>query len=82
MADATVARAGFAERVRGFYVATKRFFAEVRDEMRKVTWPTADETRSRTIAILIFVLIVSAIIFVMDWSVRGIINIIVNVFGG
>ena len=61
---------------------TKTFVGEVRDEMRKVTWPDRPQVINSTWVILVFVLIVSAIIFVMDWSVRGIIDIIVNVFGG
>jgi preprotein translocase subunit SecE len=61
---------------------TKTFFGEVRDEMRKVTWPDRPQLVQSTWVILIFVLIVSAIIFVMDWSVRGVIDIIINVFGG
>ena len=59
---------------------TKTFFGEVRDEMRKVTWPDKPQLVQSTWVILIFVLIVSFIIFVMDWSVRGIIDIVVNVF--
>ena len=60
---------------------TKTFFGEVRDEMRKVTWPDRPQLVQSTWVILIFVLIVSGIIFVMDWSVRGIIDVVVNVFG-
>ena len=82
MADVTVARPGFAERLRGGVAGTKRFFGEVRDEMAKVTWPDRPQLVNSTWVILIFVLIVSAIIFVMDWSVRGIIDVVINVFGG
>jgi preprotein translocase subunit SecE len=80
MADVTVARPGFAQRMRGAASATKRFFHEVVEEMRKVTWPDRPQLVQSTWVILIFVLVVSAIIFVMDWSVRGIIDIVVNVF--
>jgi preprotein translocase subunit SecE len=59
---------------------TKTFFGEVRDEMRKVTWPDRPQLVQSTWVILIFVLVVSAIIFVMDWSVRGVIDIVINVF--
>ena len=61
---------------------TRTFFGEVREEMRKVTWPDRPQLVNSTWVILIFVLIVSGIIFVMDWSVRGVIDIIVNVFAG
>ena len=61
---------------------TKTFVGEVRDEMRKVTWPDRPQVVNSTWVILVFVLIVSGIIFLMDWSVRGIIDIVINVFGG
>jgi preprotein translocase subunit SecE len=65
-----------------FLVRTKTFFGEVVEEMRKVTWPDRPQLVNSTWVILIFVLVVSGIIFVMDWSVRGVIDIIVNVFAG
>lgn len=80
MADVTVARPGFAQRVRAAVTSTRRFFHEVVEEMRKVTWPDRPQVAQSTWVILVFVLLVSAIIFVMDWSVRGIIDIVVNVF--
>ena len=80
MADVTVAQPGFPQRMRGGFSSMKRFFREVVEEMRKVTWPDRPQIVQSTWVILIFVLLVSFIIFVMDWSVRGIIDIIVNVF--
>jgi preprotein translocase subunit SecE len=66
----------------GIVARTRTFFGEVVEEMRKVTWPDRSQLVNSTWVILIFVLIVSAIIFVMDWSVRGIIDIVINVFAG
>lgn len=66
----------------GLVTRTRTFFGEVREEMRKVTWPDRPQLVNSTWVILIFVLVVSGIIFVMDWSVRGVIDIIVNVFAG
>ena len=61
---------------------TKTFFGEVREEMRKVTWPDRPQLVNSTWVILIFVLVVAGIIFVMDWGVRGVIDIVINVFAG
>ena len=65
-----------------FFVRTKTFFGEVREEMRKVTWPDRPQLVNSTWVILIFVLVVAGIIFMMDWGVRGIIDIVINVFAG
>ena len=45
---------------------TTEFFSDVRSEMRKVTWPDRVQLRQATIAIIIFVLVVGAIIGIMD----------------
>jgi preprotein translocase subunit SecE len=80
MTDVTVAQPGFAQRMRNAVASTKRFVREVVEEMRKVTWPDRPQLVQSTWVILIFVLVVSGIIFVMDWSVRGVIDIVIDVF--
>jgi len=51
-----------------------QFFAEVRQEAAKVTWPTLSETRVTTIAV--FVMIFLAIIFfaVVDFAVNMVVK--------
>ena len=65
-----------------FLVRTKVFFGEVVEEMRKVTWPDRPQLVNSTWVILIFVLVVAAIIWLMDASVRGLVNAVINIFAG
>ncbi len=62
MAD-VVARTG---KVGGFVTDFTGFLTDVRSELRKVTWPTRAELQQATIAIIIFVLAIGALIAVMD----------------
>lgn len=59
---------------------TRQFGAEVVDEVRKVTWPDLEQLKNATLVIIVFVLIVSAIIWVMDLGVRGVLDVIMNIF--
>ena len=59
---------------------TREFTLEVADELKKVTWPDAAQLKNATIVIIIFVLIVSAIIWVMDMGVRGVLRVIMGLF--
>jgi preprotein translocase subunit SecE len=59
---------------------TRDFTAEVLDELKKVTWPDAAQLRQSTLVILVFVVIVALIIWVMDISVRTVLNIIMDLF--
>jgi preprotein translocase subunit SecE len=59
---------------------TRDFTAEVVEELRKVTWPDAAQLRQFTLVILVFMVIVATIIWIMDLSVRGVLNVIMNLF--
>ena len=59
---------------------TRDFLTEVTDEMKKVTWPDWPQLKNATLVILVFVVIVAAIIWVMDFGVRGVLGFIIDVF--
>ena len=46
------------------------FLREVRNEIRKVTWPTWDELKKATIVIVAFVAILGVVIGVMDTALQ------------
>lgn len=59
---------------------TRDFTVEVNEELKKVTWPDVAQLKSATLVIIIFVLIVSAIIWVMDFGVRQVLQVIMSIF--
>jgi preprotein translocase subunit SecE len=61
---------------------TRAFGAEVIDELKKVTWPDWPQLKNATFVILVFVLIVAFIIWLMDFSVSRILDLILNLFAG
>jgi preprotein translocase subunit SecE len=61
-------------------VRTKEFVGEVVEELKKVTWPDFPQLKNATLVIIVFVIIVAIIIWLMDMSVRGIINFIMGLF--
>ena len=61
-------------------VRTREFVGEVVDELKKVTWPDYPQLKNATLVIIVFVIIVALIIWVMDMSVRGILNVIMDLF--
>lgn len=60
----------------------RRFTDETVDELKKVTWPDTDQLRNSTFVVLVFVLIVSAIIWLMDVGARAVLRSIINIFAG
>ena len=72
----TVRPVGFGRRLTGFY-------RDVVAEMRKVTWPDRPQVRQATIAIIIFVLFIGAIITLIDLVLQGVlVRLIPSLFTG
>ena len=51
---------------RGWLGRTVEFLREVRNELRKVTWPTWDELKKATLVIVIFVTVLGLLIGLLD----------------
>ena len=56
--------------------------AETSVELKKVTWPDFEQLRNATGVIVVFVLVISGIIGLMDLVFRQIVNLIIGVLGG
>jgi preprotein translocase subunit SecE len=61
-------------------VRTRDFTLEVYEELKKVTWPDQAQLKSATIVILVFCAIVSAVIWIMDQGINGVLSVITGVF--
>ena len=58
------------------------FLTDVRDEVRKVTWPDWPQLKNATGVIIVFMLILALLIFGIDQSVNVVLNLIRSVVGG
>jgi preprotein translocase subunit SecE len=59
---------------------TRSFTTQVVDEIRKVTWPDWPQLKQSTLVVIVFVIVVSLIIFLMDLVVRNVLGFIMNLF--
>ena len=51
---------------------------EARIEIRKVVWPTRQETVQTTIIVLIVIFVLAIILWLLDWSLNGIISSVIG----
>lgn len=58
------------------------FLVEVREQVRKVTWPDWPQLKNSTAVIVVFGIAVAALIFVIDLVVRGVLDVVATVGGG
>ena len=54
------------------------FFAQVRQEASKVTWPTIAETRLTTIAVFIMIGMSIVFFFIVDWIISTLVKFILG----
>ena len=60
---------------------TRTFIEESWAELQKVTWPDYEQLKNATIVVIVFVFIISGIIWLMDVTVRSIVDVIMGIFG-
>jgi len=54
----------------GWFHRTSAFLASVRDELRKVTWPTRPELIKATRMIIVFSILLGLMIGLIDWLLQ------------
>jgi preprotein translocase subunit SecE len=59
-----------------------RTFREVRSEMKKVVWPTREETIRLTIVVIGISSVIAAILFAADLVFISLVNLLQRVVGG
>lgn len=60
---------------------TRTFLEESWAELQKVTWPDYEQLKSATIVVIVFCIIISTIIWLMDVTVRTVLDMIMGIFG-
>jgi preprotein translocase subunit SecE len=65
----------------GIIPKTRTFIEDVREQMQKVTWPDWPQLKNSTFIIIVFVVIVSIIIFGMDIGVTFALDLIRSLAG-
>lgn len=59
-----------------------RFFREAKSELKKVTWPTKDQLIHNTLIILVFIIIATVILSVLDIGFGKLFQILTSISFG
>lgn len=49
------------------FTRIKDWFIDMKAELKRVVWPSFKKVKQSTIVVLLFVLVVGAVIWVLDW---------------
>ena len=55
-----------------------KFFRDTRSELKKVVWPSKEDTKKNTLVVLVVVLIAAAVLFILDAIFGGILGLIIG----
>jgi preprotein translocase subunit SecE len=69
------------ESVTGWWGRSRRFLAEVRNEMGRVTWPNRKEVYATTIVVILTSILFGVYLWVIDLALTGIMGRIFKAFG-
>ena len=53
-----------------------RFFKDIWNELKKVTWPTGKDLLSSTLAVIVFIVLVGAVIGLFDFGMHSLFSLI------
>lgn len=62
-----------------FGTRVKRFFKETKAELKKVTWPTREQLIHNTGVIIVFIIIVTIILSVLDAAFAELFQLLTNI---
>jgi preprotein translocase subunit SecE len=69
---------GIGGKLKQFPTRTMGFFSDVRNEMRKVTFPTRKEVQATTIVVIITVLLFSLYFWLLDLGIGNLVTWVLN----
>ena len=58
-----------------------KYVGQVRQEARKVVWPTSRETITTTILVMVMVILMGIFFFIVDWALATIIKLFLGLGG-
>jgi preprotein translocase subunit SecE len=61
--------------------SARTFVEESWVELQKVTWPDYEQLKNATLVVIVFVMVLAAVIWLMDFTVRTVIDLILGIFG-
>ena len=82
MADKTDKKPGFVARaknaVKNFATGVAKFFRDTRSELKKVVWPSREDTKKNTIVVLVVVILAALILFILDAVFGGLLGLVIG----
>ena len=65
-------------KLQGYIEKTTQFFREVKIELKKVTWPSRNQTIGSTVVVILLVMIISLFLGLVDISLSNLVRVVLH----
>ena len=55
-----------------------KFFRDTKSELKKVVWPSREDTKKNTIVVLVVVILAALILFILDAVFGGLLGLVIG----
>ena len=64
--------------VKNFATGVAKFFRDTKSELKKVVWPSREDTKKNTIVVLVVVILAALILFILDAVFGGLLGLVIG----
>ena len=82
MADNTTTIDSVRQAAGGRFERMRLFLSEVRNELKRVTWPSQAEVYATTVVVILVSVFFGIYLFILDYGINSLVQWIVRRFGG
>ena len=68
----------FTTKVKNFFGRITKYFRDTKSELKKVVWPSKEDTRNNTITVIVVVVIAAVVLVLLDMAFGGIIHLLIG----
>lgn len=64
----------------GFFARVKKWFREMKSELKKVVWPTAKQTANNTLVAVVVMLVSAVVLWGFDSAAQAAVRALIDIF--
>ncbi len=64
----------------GFFARIKKWFREMKSELKKVVWPTPKQTGKGTVVAIVMIVLCAVVLWGFDSAAQAVVKALINIF--
>ena len=64
----------------GFFARVKKWFRDMKSELKKVVWPTPKQTAKNTLVAIVMIVVCAIVLWAFDSAAQATVKALINIF--